>query len=113
MDLDALARAIVDASPDPVARRVADGLLAWKDEDGTVEDLDRSIERLMGHTWIERDADHARVHGLWSEFRERAIVPIGGMTMNERLHWFGLTEAFDAGDEDGRSRIYRKLLARP
>lgn len=114
MDLDALARAIAGASSDPAARRIADRLLAWKGEDGTVEDLDRSIERLIGHAWIERDADHARVYGWWSDFRERAIVPIGGMTMNERLHWFGLTEAFDAcEDDDGRARIYRKLLARP
>jgi hypothetical protein len=104
----------VDASTDPAARRVAHRLLAWKDEDGTVEELDRSIERLIGHSWSERDADHARVYGLWSDFRERAILPIGGMTMNERLHWFGLSDVFDACEDDAaRARIYHKLLARP
>jgi len=54
------------------------------------------------------------MYALWSEFRDREVEKIGGMTMNERLFTFGLFERFDTfADEDARLIVYQKLLASP
>ena len=39
-------------------------------------------------------------------------VALGGMTMNERLYWFGLLDGYDkCSTEDDRLVIYAKLHA--
>jgi hypothetical protein len=51
---------------------------------------------------------------MWSLFRDEAISGIGGMTMNERLYAFSLSERFDAcTDENSRLVIYKKLHTTP
>ena len=86
----------------------------WKSDDTSVEKLRDSVERYVGKSWIESTEEHEQVYGLWSKFRDEAIEPIGGMTMNERLYWFDLFAPFDAcNTEDDRARIYSKLLASP
>ena len=51
---------------------------------------------------------------MWSSFRDQAIAGIAGMTMNERLYWFGLFDEFDAcPDQEAKLKIYKKLMASP
>ncbi len=114
MNLDELAAAIRSTSPEEPAQRLADLLIAWKGDDTTAEDLKSSFERAIGYTWLSTDAIHSAIYRHWSEFREGAIDGIGGMTMNERLHWFGLFERFgEAKTDEERARVYAKLHASP
>lgn len=114
MDLDELAQRISAASADPVVQQLSKILRDWKSDDRTVEHLREAVERYFGNSWIDSTSDHEAVYGLWSTFRDEAIAPIGGMTMNERLFWFSLFPSFDACEtEDERAFFYRKLLASP
>jgi hypothetical protein len=113
MNLDELAKEIRNTSSDPAVQRIADYLAAWKDTPDTAQDLSEAIERVIGNSWISSDKTHARVYSLWSAFRKKCIETISGMTMNERLYWFGLLGQFDAAQGAGETaRIYAKLHAR-
>ncbi|WP_417070483.1 hypothetical protein [Niveibacterium terrae] len=114
MDLDDLATAITQASGDPAVTRLSGLLVAWKNDAANVKELENTVERFIGNTWIESAAEHAIVYGLWSKFRDDAIHGIGGMTVNERLCCFSLFARWDgAKDDREREAIYAKLLATP
>ncbi len=114
MNLDELVREIRIASSDPAAQGAADLLAAWKTAGTTADELASAVEHYLGNVWIEKDQDHSHVYALWSAFRKDAIGGIRGMTMNERLYWFGLLDQFDAShSDDDRLGLYKKLHAGP
>lgn len=113
MNLDELAQKIREVSDEEVVQRLADLLVAWKADQCTAEVLRESVERYIGNSWIEKDADHSEIYQMWSSFRDQAISGISGMTMNERLYWFGLVGRYDAClNQEAKLSIYRKLHAR-
>ena len=114
MTIDQLSGRIRAVSDQKEVRKLADLLMEWKDDDATAEDLADAVEHYLGYAWFQRDADHSAIYSLWAAFKAHAIAGIGGMSMNERLYWFGLLHAFDAcRDRDSRDRIYAKLMAAP
>ena len=114
MNLDELSQEISKVSSEKVVQDLSRFLVEWKDSKETAEELKEGIERYIGNTWIEKNEDHLKIYRLWSEFREAAISGIGGMTMNERLYWFGLFNRYDAcKNEEEKLLVYRKLHAKP
>ena len=114
MDLDELVNAIRQTSSDAVALKLAALLSSWKDDERNVKELETTVERLIGNTWIDSKTEHERIYGLWSQFRNDAMLGIGGLTMNERLYLFSLLSRWDsAHTEEERKAIYAKLLANP
>jgi hypothetical protein len=114
MNLDELAEAIRNVSSEKIVQDLSLLLVAWKGNDKTVRELEQEIERYLGNTWVQRNEDHATIHQLWSSFSKVAVTGIGGMSMNERLYWFGLFARFEAcPDEAARRAVYRKLHASP
>jgi len=84
----------------------------WKINDATVVELQSTVERFFGHSWIDNEETHNHLYKVWMSFRVIAIEGIGGMTMNERLYWFGLFEQFDSCKlESKKQLIYSKLSA--
>ena len=84
----------------------------WKINGESVVQLQSTIERFFGHSWIESEETHNHLYKLWSSFNTSAIGSIGGMTMNERLFWFGLFEQFDSCKSEAKKQlIYSKLSA--
>jgi len=76
--------------------------------------LKEGFERYIGNSWIENNDTHETIYHMWSSFRDEAITGIGGMTMNERLYYFGLFERFDdCEDQHARLVLYKKLHANP
>ena len=112
MTLDELAARFETGSDDPVVRKLGQLLLDWKATDATVTDLVAAVERYVGTTWIASEAEHEKVYGAWSEFRDGVIGRIDGMTMNERLYHLSLFDRFDESEQD-RPIVYQKLLATP
>ncbi len=114
MNLDELATAMKKTSGDPVALKLSDLVSAWKDDESNAKELESTVERYIGNSWISNTAEHKEIYSLWSQFRNDAIHGIGGMTMNERLYSFSLFPRWDSAqtDED-RKAIYAKLLANP
>ena len=114
VNLDELADQIGATSGEAVVQRLSAILRGWKSDDTTAEELRETVERYIGNTWIASTSDHEHIYGLWSEFRDNAIAGIGGMTMNERLYWFGLFPRYEACETgESRLRIYEKLHASP
>lgn len=114
MDLDALVAAISRTSSNPVVLKLVVLLSTWKDDERNAEELEVTVERFIGNTWIDSEIEHKKVYGLWSHFRDEAIHGIEGKTMNERLYLFGLLHRWgSAQTEEERKTIYAKLLANP
>ena len=84
----------------------------WKLNDVNVAELQSTIERYFGYSWIENEETHNHLYKLWSSFNSSAIEGVGGMTMNERLFGFGLFERFDSCKSEAKKQlIYSKLSA--
>lgn len=84
----------------------------WKFNGENMVQLQSTIERLFRHSWIESDETHNHLYNLWSPFNTSAIGSIDGMTMNERLFWFGLFDQFDSCKSEAKKQhIYSKLSA--
>ena len=114
MTIDEMASAICRTSPDVAVQGLASLLAEWKLNADNVDELRVQVERYIGNSWIADDSSHSAVYGLWSTFRETAIDRIGGLSMNERLFYFGLFERFDnASSPQAKEEIYAKLLAAP
>lgn len=113
MNIDELVENIRKVSTGKVVHDLTDIIQQWKSDENNVIDLKESIERYLGNTWIDKQSDFDNIYGSWSDFKDAAIEGIGGMTMNERLYWFGLFDSFDnASNESERQRIYTKLMAK-
>jgi hypothetical protein len=94
-------RALVERYLAALGPLLADAVLA-KDILGRLP----QIERLFSHSWLIDQAPFEPAFAKWREFRmEYERFAVRGMTVNERLHAFSLTEAYDraveARDVDG------------
>ena len=114
MNIDELVQAFRNISNDKLLNDLAQYIEVWKSDDRNVKDLETMVERFFGNTRLQSEEDHSHAYGLWKVFRDEAIKGIGGMTMNERLYFFGLFERFDTSTtEEEKHVIYGKLLAKP
>ena len=52
LNIDELATAIQSVSPDELAQRLEDQIIAWKRDDTTAEDLKSRIGRTIGYIWF-------------------------------------------------------------
>ncbi len=112
MNLDELTKNIRKVSKEEIVQKLADNIQEWKTDEKNAVELRDNVERFLGNTWIEKRTDFDNVYRMWTEFRKSAIDRIGGMTMNERLYWFGLFDLFDnAKNEAEQNKINRKLMA--
>ncbi len=114
INIDELSKEIRLTSNEKVVNELADLLISWKDNQETAEELKEIVEKYLGNIWLKNEEDHTKIYQLWASFRKNVIESINGMTMNERLYWFGLFKHFDTcPDESSKLNIYRKLHAAP
>lgn len=113
MNLDELTKNIRKVSKEEIVQKLADNIQDWKTDERNAVELRDNVERYLGNTWIEKRTDFDKVYGMWTEFRNSAIDGIGGMTMNERLYWFGLLNLFDEAKNNAeQDKYYEKLMAK-
>ena len=112
MNIDDLAAAIESVAPDKEVHALTEIIKGWKASDATVSELSTTVDRYIGQVWFKNDAIHEKIYSAWQSFKGEAILDIGGMTMNERLYFFGLFGRFDAATEHEQHAIYTKLEAK-
>jgi len=86
-------------------------LSRWRDDDATAEDLVEDLDRTLGHIWFSSNENHATVALMIARLRD-TLSAIAGMTMNERLYVFDLTDRWDQASDAQRDVIYTKVLAK-
>ena len=112
MNLDELTKNIRRVSKEEVIQELANYISEWKTDERNAVELRDNVERFLGSTWIEKQTDFDKVYRMWTEFRKSAIDGIGGMTINERLYWFGLFDLFDKAKNTAEEEMYYgKLMA--
>ncbi|MBU2863338.1 hypothetical protein KO489_05740 [Reinekea forsetii] len=111
MNYDEYIEEVREYSGDEVVARLVSHLNDWKADNTNAWELADSVERFFGNSWITSEETHSHLYKLWTGFKVQAISGIGGLTMNERLYWFGLFERFESTCEAEQQVIYAKLCA--
>ena len=83
----------------------------WKMDSSSTNDLDYMIGKWHGNVWFSSDKNSNLFYKNWCDFKSDAIDSINGMTMNERLFWFGLFDIWDISNNDSKKKIRIKLKA--
>ena len=112
MNLDELAQSIPNEDSDK-RNNLITWIEEWKASDKDVNELSAMIDKWHGNIWFNNQESQRAFFNHWVHFKHVAIEQIGGMTMNERLYWFGLFEHFGSSDDESKLIIYKKLLASP
>ena len=113
MNIDELTAKIRTISSEKAMQDLADCIEDWKKNEDNALKLRESVEHYIRNYWNKNDNDRQRAYQMWSEFRKSAIDGINGMTMNERLYWFGMFDLFDnSRNHHERQKFYIKLMAR-
>ena len=83
----------------------------WKKDDTDIHRLYELIAQWHGNVWFQDQKSQAEFWSNLQGFKRNAIDSLGGMTVNERLYWFGLFEEWDSSNKKGQQRIREKLHA--
>ena len=110
MNLDELVESIQNSDVE-LKKQLKFLIEKWKIDSSSLEDLSFMIEKWHGNVWFSSDKNSNQFYENWNEFKDKAINSIGGMTMNERLYWFGLFGIWDNSNSDLKKTIYIKLKA--
>lgn len=83
----------------------------WKQDGKDIGALASLIGKWHGNVWFQETDASNKFHTEFQNFKSAAIDSIGGLTLNERLYWFGLFEAWESGNETTQNRLRSKLRA--
>ena len=84
----------------------------WKADDSTIETLEYMVGKWHGNVWFKSTEESNEFHYAWIKFKEDYIHNIGGLTLNERLYFFGLNDMWEQGSQEDHKRIRTKLKAK-
>jgi len=108
MNLDELVNSVPE---DDLRENLSRWVGEWKQDDKDIEALAYLIGKWHGNVWFQ-DTDASNIfHSEFQIFKSAAIDNVGGLTLNERLYWFGLFEAWERGNEITHKRLRTKLRA--
>jgi hypothetical protein len=85
---------------------------SWLRDDTTVEGLIDDLDQLVNDVGFSSHGARAKVALAVAELHD-TIEAIGGMTMNERLFSFDISDRWDRASDAERVLLYGKVLARP
>ena len=108
MNLDELVTSVPEAK---LKVELLQWVAEWKKDSSDVNRLYELAAKWHGNTWF---ADSQAQNQFWANlqiFKQQAINGLGGMTVNERLYWFGLFDEWDSLSEAEQERVRTKLHA--
>lgn len=108
MNLDELVESIPNSESE-LRTRLKNWISDWKKSDSTLTELTYLMEKWNGNIWFKEEQTQNLFYQNWSSFKTRAIDSIDGMTINERLYWFGLFNIWDNSNAEFKKIIRTKL----
>ena len=72
----------------------------WKSDESGVKRLSDLIRKWHGNVSFRDPQSQDEFYVRFQQFQNKVVENIGGMTVNERLYWFGLFDHWD-------SRVFR------
>ena len=109
MNIDELVNSIPDEKlRDDMTQIIRD----WKEDEKDIEWLSQMFTKWHGNVWFGSNKESLDFLNQLKDFRVNAIEGLQGLTLNERLYWFGLFEHWDTGNESEHNRIRQKLHAK-
>ncbi|MBB5213105.1 hypothetical protein [Microbulbifer hydrolyticus] len=108
MNLDELVNSIPESD---LRENLSHCVGEWKQDDKDIEVLTDLIRKWHGNVWFQEADASNKFHSEFQKFKSVAIDNIGGLTLNERLYWFGLFDAWGSGNETTQNRLRSKLRA--
>lgn len=108
MNLDELVNSVPERGLRDQLSHWVDG---WKSDESDVESLSALIRKWHGNVTFSEPRAQDEFYGHLEQFEKAVIEAIGGMTVNERLYWFGLFDHWDSADERAKRRLRSKLHA--
>lgn len=110
MNLDDLVQSIPN-SENALRDEFAHLIDVWKRSAEALESLDYLVTKWHGNVWFQKTKDSDIFLQNWRNFKTEAIDGINGMTVNERLYFFGLFELWDESNEEFHAVLRTKLKA--
>ena len=83
----------------------------WKSDESDIDNLYELVAKWHGNVWFKEKSKQNEFWDDLQSLKKVAINGLGGMTLNERLYLFGLSEEWEASSEVGQRRIRNKLHA--
>jgi hypothetical protein len=83
---------------------------AWPTDSTTPAQLLDEMNRLLGNVWFSTTEIHQQAFEALEAFAQ-TVRDLGGMTVNERLYFFGLFDKWDASSEADQKAIQSKIRA--
>ncbi|QYK06881.1 hypothetical protein [Shewanella zhangzhouensis] len=108
MNLDELVNSVPEIE---LRENLSHWVREWKQDDKDIEALAYLIGKWHGNVWFQDTDSSNNFHSEFQNFKSAAIDNIGGLTLNERLYWFGLFEVWEGGNEITQNRLRSKLRA--
>jgi len=108
MNIDELINSIPDAK---LRKELAQWVKQWKEDDKDVEWLSRMLSKWHGNVWFNNDKASRDFLNQLNLFKRNAIEGLGGLTLNERLYFFGLFEYWEKANEVEQNKLRHKLHA--
>jgi hypothetical protein len=108
MNIDELVKSIPDAK---LRDELAQWVQQWKKDDQDVEWLSRMLSKWHGNVWFNNDKASIDFLNHLNLFKRTAIEGLGGLSLNERLYFFGLFEHWEKANEIEQNKLRQKLHA--
>jgi len=83
----------------------------WKKDETNIHALYQLIAKWHGNVWFQNQNSQNAFYNNLQKFKHEAIDGLKGMTVNERLFWFGLFEEWDLANNSEQERIRNKIGA--
>ena len=108
MNIDELANSI---SEEELKLNLVKWINGWKSDNNDINELYNMVSKWHGNVWFKSEKESNKFYENLQLFKAKAIDGLGGLTVNERLFFFGLFNDWENADKNGQNRIRGKIHA--
>lgn len=108
MNIDELVNSIQETE---LRSQLAQWVNEWKSDESDALQLSDMILKWHGNVWFKSNSASNDFLKQFNAFKLNAIDGLGGLSLNERLYFFGLFEQWDNATKTEQTKLRHKLHA--